>query len=83
MWQYPVWGTMNLSMNGEKVGNRFLAPGWTQYDKTCLYNMYEVTDQIQEGKNALGAIVGCGFYNINHGALYKIRHYLRLTHTYL
>jgi len=52
-------------MNGEKVGNRFLAPGWTQYDKTCLYNMYEVTDQILEGKNALGAMVGCGFYNIN------------------
>jgi hypothetical protein len=58
-------GHYELSMNGEKIGNRFLAPGWTQYDKTCLYNMYEVTDQIHEGKNALGAMVGCGFYNIN------------------
>ena len=58
-------GHYELSMNGEKLGNRFLAPGWTQYDKTCLYNMYEVTDQIQEGKNALGALVGNGFYNVN------------------
>jgi len=58
-------GHYELSMNGEKVGNRFLAPGWTQYDKTCLYNMYEVTDQLQKGENALGALVGNGFYNIN------------------
>ena len=59
-------GHYELSLNGKKIGNRFLAPGWTQYDKTCLYNMYEVTGQIQEGKNALGALVGCGFYNINN-----------------
>lgn len=58
-------GHYELSLNGEKVGDRFLAPGWTQYDKTCLYNMYDVTDQIQKGENALGAIVGNGFYNIN------------------
>jgi len=59
-------GHYELSLNGKKVGNRFLAPGWTQYDKSCLYNMYEVTEQIQEGKNALGALVGCGFYNVNN-----------------
>lgn len=58
-------GHYELSLNGEKLGNRFLAPGWTNYDKTCLYNMYEVTDQLQNGKNALGALVGNGFYNIN------------------
>jgi hypothetical protein len=58
-------GHYELSLNGEKVSNRFLAPGWTNYDKTCLYNMYEVTDQLQKGENALGALVGNGFYNIN------------------
>lgn len=58
-------GHYELSLNGKKVSNRFLAPGWTQYDKTCLYNMYEVTEQLQKGKNAIGALVGNGFYNIN------------------
>lgn len=58
-------GHYELSLNGEKVSNRFLAPGWTQYDKTCLYNMYEVTEQLQKGENAIGALVGNGFYNIN------------------
>ncbi len=58
-------GHYELSLNGKKLGNRFLAPGWTNYDKTCLYNMYEVTDQLQKGENAIGALVGNGFYNIN------------------
>lgn len=58
-------GHYELCLNGKKVGNRFLAPGWTQYDKTCLYNMYEVTEQLQKGENAIGALVGNGFYNVN------------------
>ncbi len=58
-------GHYELSLNGEKISKSFLAPGWTQYDKTCLYNMYEVTHQLQKGKNVIGALVGNGFYNIN------------------
>lgn len=58
-------GHYELNLNGEKVSNCFLAPGWTQYDKSCLYNMYEVTGHLQKGENAIGAIVGCGFYNVN------------------
>jgi len=58
-------GHYELNLNGKNVSNRFLAPGWTQYDKTCLYNMFEVTDQLQKGENAIGALVGNGFYNIN------------------
>lgn len=58
-------GHYELSMNGSKVGNRFLAPGWTNYDKTCLYNMYEVTNQVQEGTNTIGALLGTGFFNVN------------------
>jgi alpha-L-rhamnosidase len=58
-------GHYEASLNGAKVGNDFLAPGWTLYSKTCLYNIYTVTDLLHEGRNALGVVVGNGFFNIN------------------
>jgi alpha-L-rhamnosidase len=58
-------GHYEAFMNGKKVGNSFLAPGWTNYEKTILYNCYDVTKMLYKGENAIGAIVGNGFYNIN------------------
>ncbi len=58
-------GHYEASLNGAKVGNEFLAPGWTLYSKTCLYNIHNVTQLLHEGPNALGVIVGNGFFNIN------------------
>lgn len=58
-------GQYEARLNGEKVGDDFLAPGWTNYEKRCLYNTYEVTQQLQQGENVLGAIVGTGFMYIN------------------
>jgi len=60
------------SLNGEKVGDSFLSPGWTDYDKTILYNTYNVTSQIRTGENVLGAVVGNGFYNINRERYRKL-----------
>ena len=65
-------GQYELSINGIKVGNAFLAPGWTYYDKTVLYNTYDVTEQLRKGQNAIGAIVGNGFFNINRERYFKI-----------
>jgi alpha-L-rhamnosidase len=65
-------GQYELSMNGIKVGNAFLEPGWTYFDKTVLYNTYNVTAQLRKGKNAIGAIVGNGFYNINRERYFKL-----------
>ncbi|RPI41136.1 MAG: alpha-L-rhamnosidase, partial [Bacteroidetes bacterium] len=65
-------GHYELSLNGTKVGDSFLAPGWTRYDKTCLYNMYDVTDRLRQGENAIGAIVGSGFYHINNERYKKL-----------
>ena len=65
-------GQYEVSINGNKIGNAFLAPGWTYYDKTVLYNTYDVTNNIQEGQNAIAAIVGNGFYNINRERYFKI-----------
>ena len=45
---------MNLYINGNKIGDRFLSPGWTDYRKTCLYNTFDVTGSLTTGKNSSG-----------------------------
>lgn len=65
-------GHYELSVNGKKSGDRFLAPGWTDYDKTCYYNTYDITGDLRNGSNAIGAIVGNGFYNINRERYRKL-----------
>src|SRR5690606_35950504 len=52
-------------LNGQKIGDDFLAPGWTNYERRCLYNTYDVSTQLRQGKNVIGAIVGTGFMYIN------------------
>ena len=65
-------GQYELVLNGKKVGDRFLSPGWTDYRKTCLYNTFDVTDRLRQGANTLGAIVGNGFFNINRERYRKL-----------
>jgi len=57
-------GQYELILNGRKVGDRFLAPGWTYYDTLCFYNVYDVSKQLRTGGNVLGMMLGNGFYNI-------------------
>ena len=65
-------GQYEFEVNGNKVGNDFLSPGWTYYDKTILYNTYDITNMLQQGNNAVGMIVGNGFYNINKERYVKL-----------
>ncbi len=65
-------GHYEASINGTKVGSNFLTPGWTYYEKTCLYNTYDVTENLNEGKNCIGVIVGNGFYNVNRERYRKL-----------
>nr|WP_165501742.1 family 78 glycoside hydrolase catalytic domain [Pedobacter frigiditerrae] len=53
-----------LSLNGQKVGDDLLTPGWTEYKKTVLYVTYDVTKRLKAGTNAIGIILGNGMYNI-------------------
>jgi len=46
------------------VGDDFLSPGWTKYDKTCLYDTFDVTKSLRRGKNAVGIELGNGMYRI-------------------
>ncbi|MFD1255241.1 family 78 glycoside hydrolase catalytic domain [Mucilaginibacter terrae] len=57
-------GQFELYMNGNKIGDHFLDPGWTKYDKQALYVTFDVTKQIKQGNNALGIMLGNGFYYI-------------------
>ena len=57
-------GHYEAYLNGEKVGDRFLAPGWTDYDRTVLYDAFDVTDALRVGPNAIAAIVGNGFHHV-------------------
>jgi alpha-L-rhamnosidase len=65
-------GHYELSVNGDKIGDNFLAPGWTDYRMSCLYNTYNVTENLKQGLNTIGAIVGNGFYNINRERYRKL-----------
>ena len=57
-------GQYELRINGRKIGNRELAPGWTNYRKTVLYNAYDVTAALGAGDNAIGLMLANGFYNV-------------------
>lgn len=58
-------GIYEMFLNGEKVGNDYFNPGLTQYNKTHMYQTYDVTKQIKKGTNALGALLGEGWWSGN------------------
>jgi alpha-L-rhamnosidase len=56
-------GYYELRINGEKVGDHVLDPGTTAYDKRVLYAAYDVTDRLRQGSNAVGIMLGEGWYH--------------------
>lgn len=64
-------GMYEAFMNGEKIGNDYLAPGWTSYDTHQQYQVVEITDLVKNGENAIGVSIGAGWfkgtmsYNLN------------------
>ena len=57
-------GHFEMSLNGHKVGDHFLDPGWTDYAEQALYVPFDVTSQLKPGANAIGVMLGNGFYHI-------------------
>lgn len=55
-------GLYNFFINGEKIGDQVLTPGWTSYKNRLQYQVYDVTSMLNQGKNAIGASVGDGWY---------------------
>ncbi len=56
-------GHYRLSLNGQQVGDQFMAQAWTMYDKTVFYDTYDITSQLQSGENCFGMMLGKGFYD--------------------
>jgi len=63
-------GLYELSINGEKVGDHVLDPAFTNFDKRVHYITYDVTSQLQNGKNTLGVLLGNGWYNMDSRAVW-------------
>ena len=56
-------GYYEAFMNGKKVGDHVLDPAWTNYEQRSMYVTYDVTNQLNQGKNAIGVMLGRGQYN--------------------
>jgi alpha-L-rhamnosidase len=55
-------GLYECEINGTHIGDEIFAPGWTDYAKRVQYQEYDVTGNLHEGENVLGAILGDGWY---------------------
>lgn len=58
-------GLFEASINGEAVTEDRFAPGWTEYTKSIPYLAYDVTKLIKKGENAIGVILGDGWFRGN------------------
>jgi len=56
-------GLYEMELNGQRVGDHLFAPDWTDYSKRSRYQVYDVTRLVKSGANALGAILGDGWYS--------------------
>lgn len=56
-------GYGELWVNGRKISEDVLSPGFTRYDRTVLYRTYDLAGSLRTGENVLGVILGNGFYN--------------------
>jgi beta-glucosidase-like glycosyl hydrolase len=55
-------GCYEASINGQRVGDELLAPGWTSYHHRLRYQTHDVTALLREGPNAIGALLGDGWF---------------------
>lgn len=55
-------GVYEASLNGQRIGDAELAPGWTDFNRRVRYQVYDVTEMLQPGENRLGVILGDGWY---------------------
>jgi alpha-L-rhamnosidase len=67
-------GVYDAFVNGERVGEEWLAPGWTDYNSRLEYQTYDVTHLLRQGENMLGVRLGDGWYCGSVGGLGRLRY---------
>ena len=55
-------GLYEFRINGKRVGTNILAPEWTDYNKRVQYQTFDVSELVKAGNNAMGALLGNGWY---------------------
>ncbi|MCK0472784.1 alpha-L-rhamnosidase [Halalkalibacter sp. APA_J-10(15)] len=60
-------GLYHLEVNGEKVGDEYLSPGFHSYDYWLQYQTYDITKLLQSGNNSIGVLLGDGWYKGRFG----------------
>ena len=75
MYKRQALGLYEFYLNGKKVTDAVLTPGWTEYNSRVLYQTYDVTELIKTGENVAGAHVGAGWYKGSMG-------YIRIRNIY-
>lgn len=60
-------GHFECWLNGQRVSDHVLDPGWTVYDKTCFTTAYDVTELLAQGRNAILVKLGDGMFNVPGG----------------
>ena len=55
-------GLYEAEINGKVVGDNVFSPGWTVYDERLRYQTFDVTEMLTEGRNAIGAVLGDGWF---------------------
>src|SRR5262249_29388437 len=55
-------GLYEMHLNGRRVGDDLFTPGWTSYNKRLQYQTYDVTSLLKTGDNAVGVVLGDGWY---------------------
>jgi alpha-L-rhamnosidase len=58
-------GAYEMFINGDRMSEDYLNPGMSTYAKTLPYHTYDVTDMLEPGTNAIGALLGPGFWTGN------------------
>lgn len=56
-------GYYEAYLNGKKIGDQVLDPGWTTYSKQVLYTVHDITVQLKTGGNTVSIMLGNGWYN--------------------
>ena len=70
-------GLYELFLNGQRVGDQVLAPGWTMFTTRTLYQTYDITDLLRQGENAVAAQVGAGWCKGEIGFEHRRNHYTK------
>ncbi|MFI4860827.1 MAG: family 78 glycoside hydrolase catalytic domain [Phycisphaerales bacterium JB063] len=68
-------GASDVYLNGQRVNDDYMAPGWTDYRQRVYYHTYDVTEHVRRGTNAWGAVLTDGWFSGYVGADERRDHY--------